>query len=433
MFFGCFCESGDKTVLEADREELNKGLIEIADYVIPLRKPLLNAKERYILMNEGRGTGKSDFMTSFLLYKSMSLDYKDKVFLCIREYLNSIDDSVYTDLERQIYLLGLDHMFKFTKKNIVNKITGVKFVFKGLQKVYSIKSINEVAIISVEEAGQVSLKNLDIVMPVLRGVSPDLAKVVFAMNRFKAKEDVEAFLDRQPENQVIETSYWIKDLPIEYQNPILLDQMEADFEMDVDLALWKWKNHPHPDQGNEPFRNIALINNPSDVDYTKTGRAVAFIDPSFMGGDYTAMSIVYNYESEIYVHGYSFKQAHDSATAKIANIIKNFPTKVSVFYESNSIGYAPMKNLGELDIVAKPIKQTRNKALRIAEISGNKSLMRKLKFVNQKENLLYNKEFMNYNAEACRTNKQGFYDDPPDSLEGALKILQRGDFATMDL
>src|SRR5690606_25856269 len=91
-----------------------------------------------------------------------------------------------------------------------------------------------------------------------------------------------------------------------------------------------------------PLENIKFIDK-----FPPGGNAVAFIDPSFEGGDYTALSIVKAHFDGVAVQGHCYKRAWnhcmpDMVAAMIAHGVKR------VCFETNSLGDQPVIMLREV-------------------------------------------------------------------------------------
>ena len=105
-------------------------------------KPLYNPSDqnynkRYKVFHGGRGSGKSHGVGEAMLIKSMS---KKGLFLCCREYQNSISDSVMALFQQKIDAFGWNDYFRITNTELECKLTGSLFIFKGLRNnVQSIK------------------------------------------------------------------------------------------------------------------------------------------------------------------------------------------------------------------------------------------------------------------------------------------------------
>lgn len=93
--------------------------------------------------------------------------------LCARETMDSIAESVHFTLEKRIYDLGLEHLFKIMQYKIEGpEFPGYghsEFFFAGLHhNIRNIKSIDAVTICWVEEAANVSRDSWEVLLPTVR-------------------------------------------------------------------------------------------------------------------------------------------------------------------------------------------------------------------------------------------------------------------------
>lgn len=92
--------------------------------------------------------------------------------LCGREFQNSIDESVKATIEANIEELHLQDDFIITRKQIICKSTGSKFIFMGLRyNISKIKSMGRIDICCIEEGDKTSANTLDKLFPTIRGRS----------------------------------------------------------------------------------------------------------------------------------------------------------------------------------------------------------------------------------------------------------------------
>lgn len=77
------------------------------------------------------------------------------------------------------------------------------------------------------------------------------------------------------------------------------------------------------------------------IDALPLGDSVAFIDPSFKGGDYTAMTIGRAHFDGIAVHGYAWKKAWDACLDDIAKACAEHNVR-RLGFECNSLGTMPL-------------------------------------------------------------------------------------------
>ena len=120
---------------------------------------------RYRVWYGGRGSSKSWTVARVLIALAVSRPVR---VLCVREFQNSINDSVKRLLADQIEALGLTPWFKVQETSISSS-AGAEFLFKGLARnIQGIKSTEGVDICWVEEGQTVSQASLDILIPTIR-------------------------------------------------------------------------------------------------------------------------------------------------------------------------------------------------------------------------------------------------------------------------
>jgi|SRR6201985_1076897 len=117
----------------------------------------------------GRGAGKTEGFAIALILLSRA---KKLRIVCCREIQNSIEESVKETIEANIISMGYEDEFTFTKKQIICKRTGSRFIFMGLRfNINKVKSLGRIDICWVEEADKVSKTTLDKLLPTIRGRS----------------------------------------------------------------------------------------------------------------------------------------------------------------------------------------------------------------------------------------------------------------------
>ena len=132
-----------------------------------MAKLFLEDKVRYRIAYGGRGGAKSWSAIRCALIRALE---KKTRFLCTREYMSSMKDSVHKLLSDTISTLGLDSYFDVTYNTIRCKPTGSEFIFSGLatSTVSSIKSLEGCDIVICEEADNISEKSWQLLIPTIR-------------------------------------------------------------------------------------------------------------------------------------------------------------------------------------------------------------------------------------------------------------------------
>ena len=160
--------------------------------------PLLTTNKRYKLFYGGRAGGKSyAFADSLLLLGRM----KKLRIACMREVQESIKDSVYKLLADRINEYNLTD-YNVTATQIINKVTGTTFIFKGLQEQYAenIKSLEGVDIVWLEEAQKISKKSWDILNPTIRKAG---SEIWISMNREQENDPVWMAVGAHPDERTL--------------------------------------------------------------------------------------------------------------------------------------------------------------------------------------------------------------------------------------
>ena len=126
---------------------------------------LLTEKHRYKVAYGGRGSSKSFSM--ILASIARALQQKTRI-LCVRQFQNSIADSVYKLICDNIYRLKLDKFFTITQ-NSIRGTNGSEYIFKGIHNnVQEIKSLEGVDLCLVEEAQNIPDESWEVLIPTIR-------------------------------------------------------------------------------------------------------------------------------------------------------------------------------------------------------------------------------------------------------------------------
>ena len=132
---------------------------------VPEKLEFLLYPKRFKIAFGGRGGAKT--VTFSKVLASLAMQKKLRI-LCIREFMNSIDDSVHSALKEEIVNMKMEHFYTPTN----NQITGANgsvFRYASLSRnLASIKSKHDFDIAWVEEAETITQKSLDVLIPTLR-------------------------------------------------------------------------------------------------------------------------------------------------------------------------------------------------------------------------------------------------------------------------
>ncbi len=166
--------------------------------------------------------------------------------------------------------------------------------------------------------------------------------------------------------------------------------------------------------GQNPFDKI------KHIDKFPTGdTAVAFIDPSFEGGDYTAISIIKAHFDGVAVAGFVWKKAWNHCLEShgpkkgIAELCRQYNVK-RLCFETNSLGDMPIQLLGQalpgVGVVGR--KSNNNKHSRIMAAGTYAHLIH----LSRESDKIYHDQVTQYEYDAE-------HDDAPDSLATGLEWI----------
>jgi phage terminase large subunit len=166
---------------------------------IPAFLPFLQEKARFKLAWGGRGSGKSEQICHC---KTLRGYEKKQKILNVREVQKSIEDSVMSLYERKIRSLGLPG-FDIQKTKIYHQ-NGSEYLFKGLSGTteQSIKSIDAVNSVWIEEGQTITQSSLDILIPSIRSVDGGEPPEIWAsMNRLQELDPLYKLILRECDDE----------------------------------------------------------------------------------------------------------------------------------------------------------------------------------------------------------------------------------------
>ena len=108
-----------------------------------LHNDIKNHKHTYYDLTGGRGSLKSSFVSVEIVYNMMKAENKDKHAVVYRRVGDTLETSVYSQIEWAIDKLGVSHLWKLTKSPMRATYlpTGQRIIFKGLDHAQKSKSI----------------------------------------------------------------------------------------------------------------------------------------------------------------------------------------------------------------------------------------------------------------------------------------------------
>lgn len=175
-------------------------------------------KYLYFLLEGGRGSGKTQVIARWILY----IGEKRKVKVCCgREIQKSIENSVKSVFDKLVTQFNLD--WEITDKKLVHRKTGSVIFFQGFreQGAVSIKGLDSVDILWIDEAQAITKPTLDVIIPTI--IRQKNSKVIFTMNRYVRNDAVYKFCVGREDCLHININY--------FDNPFLNEEMIREAEI----------------------------------------------------------------------------------------------------------------------------------------------------------------------------------------------------------
>ena len=247
---------------------------------------------RYKVLYGGRGSGKSFSVATALIFLSNAVKLR---ILCCREIQNSIRDSSYQILKDSAERLGITHNFTFKEAEIVNNLTGSRFIFSGLlRNENSIRSKEGIDIVWVEEASSVSKSSWDVLIPTIRKTG---SEIWLTFNPLTIDDPTNRFIDNPPPDS------WVKKVNYT-ENPffpdVLRQEMEYDKKNDYERYLHVWEGFPLTISDAQIFRGKYVVESFADDLWQSADRLFFGADFGF-AQDPSTLVRCFIYENRLYV------------------------------------------------------------------------------------------------------------------------------------
>lgn len=146
------------------------------------------------------------------------------------------------------------------------------------------------------------------------------------------------------------------------------------------------------------------------IDAYPAGDSVAFIDPSFTGGDFTALSIGKGYFDGVAIHGRCWKMGWDSCLDEIGEELEKYNVR-KLCFEVNSLGTQPLgilrQNFPKIGVVGRNSNTNKHSRIKAAGIFAQ------LIHLSKSSDRQYTDQVKKYEYGAE-------FDDAPDSLASLL-------------
>lgn len=112
------------------------------DIINPAFIPLIENKDRYLILYGGRGSSKSNAIAKKLIYRCLSEKYFR--YILVRNTYATIKDSSYQTIKDIVYELGLESLFEFKLQPLeIHCVNGNSFLARGCDDTQKLKSIKD--------------------------------------------------------------------------------------------------------------------------------------------------------------------------------------------------------------------------------------------------------------------------------------------------
>lgn len=402
-------------------EELDNIINDTSCY-LPHFKKIYESTLRYHDVKSGRGGAKTSQIARMIIQDSFNPKLAYTNFACGREFAKNLEETSYNVIELLIHDLGYSDYFNFipSKKRIINKINNVKIYFMGCQNANHFTSIPNLSRIWLDEIANIDRYSIERIFKSVRGsIIPTKqysTKIYCSYNPVLQLDPISVYLQERINGGMgTSTHVNIEQLPPDWQDSDLMAELLIDKANDIDLYKWIWLGEPRPDIQYNLFQNVIYENL---VELPKRP-VIAFIDPSFTGGDTTAISLLWLENTRIKVTGYAFKNSWYELDEQILTLFNKFNI-VEFYYESNMLGDSVSNHFytkyGKYLI---PHLNKENKVNRIYKIGY---YLKNMDFINpfplfiDNSSKLWKTQITNYNRDVSIRPKLNEHDDAPDSL-----------------
>jgi len=197
--------------------------------------PLFTKQKRIKLADGGRGGSKSTAVAdAFIRFCEAG-----ERLCCGREFQNSIEESVHALLTERIAYLekheGLPVGAVWATANKIKSLKGGEIFYKGLSRnLTSVKSMQGVKRIWIEEAQSLSQDSIDVLFPTIRASD---SEIWLTMNRGSSKDPISKYLLKPIDTILLRDGYYEDDemLAIRinyYDNPFFPPELEMQRQRD---------------------------------------------------------------------------------------------------------------------------------------------------------------------------------------------------------
>lgn len=182
--------------------------IDIDDIMNTWGHPLLDDRNRYLVLYGGAGSGKSVVAAQKMIIRM--LEEKSHKFLVVRKVANTLRNSVFSLLRGTIADWGLSQLFKINKSDMdITCVNGNQIIFAGLDDVEKLKSIHGITGMWLEEASEILQEDFQQLDLRLRGQTKNYKQIMISFNPISITHWLKAvFFDaKKPNSTVVHTTY----------------------------------------------------------------------------------------------------------------------------------------------------------------------------------------------------------------------------------
>lgn len=254
-------------------------------------EPILTRPKRFIIVIGGRGSGKSQGIA--IIESARMKDYGIKIG-CFREFQNSIDDSVYSLLDRQ--LQKIDKNKPLPIKGTIRSSTNGIAKFKGVSRnPGSVKSMDDFIDFWGEESQSFSAKSLKDITPTMRAAG---GRLIFIANPGSSEDPfssrfITPFSDKLLSDGIYEDDMHLVILMNWQDNPWFPEGLRQEMEWDKKHLSPALYEHIWEGAFNDSIDDAlimsewfdACIDSHIKLGFEPLGAKIAAHDPSDTGAD----------------------------------------------------------------------------------------------------------------------------------------------------
>ena len=263
---------------------------------IPDKLGLLLEPARIKVIFGGRGGGKTVSISDIFIAKTAA---KKTRLLCLREFQNSIADSVHSTLENRIKQHGVEELYRILT-NEIHGSNGSQVIYGQLARnIESIKSKDSVDYAWVEEAETVSERSIDVLEPSIRAKG---SEIWYSLN---PKDDEGAVWKRyiKPHLEAIERDGFYRDdkdgglivIKINLDDNPFAPQELIDASNKLKRENYRKWRHVYggeillEDDDKNLIKTDPVLFATKTDDVERIGSYIVGVDPARFGNDYTAI------------------------------------------------------------------------------------------------------------------------------------------------